>query len=353
MAPTSTEGGSGPQANAEVDAEVGPETNPETNPEAGPAWDILGAPYVARTLQLRPDAEGEVVATLVHRPADGPSTGKAVLHVHGFADYFFQTGTADFWCNRGYDFYALDLRKYGRSIRPHQTPNNVSDLSVYYEELDQAYEAIRANYGHIVLSAHSTGGLTVPIWAADRRLDIAGMVLNAPWLDMQGDVLTRRLALPVLKQVGSRRPQLEIPRKVSGFYARSIHRDFEGEWDFDLAWKPLGSWPVFAGWIRAIKAGQDRVAAGLEVRGPVLVLSSAKSAQPTSMSDPRVFSTDIVLDVEQIRRRAPLLGRHVTLAQIEGAMHDVTLSRAPVRKIVFDEVSVFLSAYVDPGKPVH
>ena len=84
--------------------------------------DVLGAPYVARTLALRPDSEGEVVATLVHRAADGPPTGRAVLHVHGFADYFFHKQVADFWCNRGYDFYALDLRKHGRSLLSHQTP---------------------------------------------------------------------------------------------------------------------------------------------------------------------------------------------------------------------------------------
>jgi alpha-beta hydrolase superfamily lysophospholipase len=134
---------------------------------------------------------------------------------------------------------------------------------------------------------------------------------------------------------------------VSGLYARSIHHEHEGEWTFNLAWKPLQSWPVYAGWLRAIRIGQARVAAGLEVRAPVLVLSSTRSTYPVSIDDPDVFSTDIVLDVEQIRRRAPLLGRHVTLAQIEGAIHDVTLSRPDVRKVVFDEVARFLTAYVD------
>jgi alpha-beta hydrolase superfamily lysophospholipase len=317
-----------------------------TEPASGPQ-DILGAPYVARTLQLKPDFEGDVVATLVYRPADGPSTGKAVLHVHGFADYFFQTTAADFWCSRGYDFYALDLRKYGRSLLPHQTPNYVDHLSTYHEELDQAYEAISANYRHIVLSAHSTGGLTVPLWAAERNLQINGMVLNAPWLDLQGDAFLRHVAMPVVQRLARRRPMQEIPRKVSGFYARSLHRDFEGEWDFNLAWKPLQSWPVYAGWIRAIRDGQEQVAAGIEVPAPVLVLSSSRTGKPTSVIDPVVHSTDIVLDVEQIRRRAPMLGRHVTVAQIDGALHDVFLSRQAVRKVVFEEMGTFLSAYVD------
>lgn len=323
MAPTSSEGGS-------------------------EEWraDVLGDPYVARTLPLRPDDEGEVVATLVHRPAAQPG-GRAVLHVHGFADYFFQTGAADFWCERGYDFYALDLRKYGRSLLPHQTANFVTDLRTYHEELDLAYAAVTDRHDHVVLSAHSTGGLTVPLWASERALDVAGMVLNSPWLDMHGDPVMRHLAMPVLQRLGAHRARLLVPRKVSGIYARSLHREHEGEWDFDLAWKPLQSWPVYAGWIRAIRTGQARVAAGIDVRAPVLVLSSTRSGHPASIDDPDVFSTDIVLDVEQIRRRAPMLGRHVTLAQVEGAMHDVTLSRPAVRKTVFDEVDRFLAAYVD------
>ena len=177
-----------------------------------PREDVLGPPYVATTLPLAPDDEGEVVATLVHRPAPDP-TGRAVLHVHGFADYFFQTEAADFWVERGYDFYALDLRKYGRSIRPHQTPNFVTDLRTYYEELDRAYATVRESHDHVVLSAHSTGGLTVPLWAADRALEVAGIVLNSPWLDMHGDPITRNLALPVLHRLGGLRSNLLVPRR--------------------------------------------------------------------------------------------------------------------------------------------
>src|SRR6185369_15874071 len=97
--------------------------------------DVLGEPYVAETITLPPDDEGEVVATLVRRFASRTTT-KAVLHLHGFADYFFQTEYAAWWADRGYDFYALDLRKHGRSLLPHQTPNFVTDLRDYYPEID-------------------------------------------------------------------------------------------------------------------------------------------------------------------------------------------------------------------------
>src|SRR4051794_9083884 len=99
--------------------------------------DVLGSPYLCETLELPDDDEGSVVATLVHRPADKPGP-VAVLHVHGFCDYFFQTAEAEFFTSLGYDFYALDLRKYGRSLLPHQTPNFCSDLGVYGAELDEA-----------------------------------------------------------------------------------------------------------------------------------------------------------------------------------------------------------------------
>ena len=317
-----------------------------TEPDGVVATDVLDAPYTAETLVLRPDFEGEVVATLVHRSAATPN-GRAVLHVHGFADYFFQTAAADFWVERGYDFYALDLRKYGRSLRPHQTPNYAGDLREYYEELDLAFEQVSRTHDHVVFSAHSTGGLTVPLWLHDRHHAAAGVFLNAPWIDMHGDAFTRLVAMPVIHRLGARQPMRVIPREVDGTYAKSLHSDYFGEWDFDLDWKPLKSWPAYAGWIRAVRLGQARLARGLDIDAPVLMVSSTRSGHPTSQDDPDLTSTDTVLDVERMRRRAAVLSRHVTIAQVEGALHDVTLSPEPVRSRVFDEVGRWLSAYVE------
>jgi alpha-beta hydrolase superfamily lysophospholipase len=308
--------------------------------------DVLGKPYRAETIELAADDEGEVVATLVHRPSRGPR-GRAVLHVHGFADYFFQTPAADYWVARGYDFYALDLRKYGRSLREHQTPNFVTDLSDYYEEIDEAYRRIteRDGHHHVVVTAHSTGGLITPLWVHDRQPDVAAIVLNSPWLDLTGSLLLRTAGTRAIDQIGARRPYLAIPREVSGFYARSLHREHDGEWDFDLAWKPLESWPVYAGWLRAVRRGHARAHRGLDVHAPVLVLTSGASGRPKEY-DQTCSTTDIVLDVELIRKWAPKLAGHVTLVRVEGAIHDVTLSSGPVRERVFDELTRWLDAYV-------
>jgi alpha-beta hydrolase superfamily lysophospholipase len=309
--------------------------------------DILGEPYLAETIGLPPDDEGAVVATLVVRRAATP-TGRAVLHVHGFADYFFHTAYAEWWTDRGYDFYALDLRKYGRSLRPHQTPNYVTDLRDYFPDLDAAWQRAteRDGHDHVVISAHSTGGLITALWANQRKPMLAGMVLNSPWLDMQGGLLVRTLGTTVLKRLGARRPRREIPRRVDGFYNRGLHAEHEGEWDFNLEWKPIESWPVYAGWLRAIRVGHDELHRGLEVGCPVLVLSSGETRRPKEMGDD-VHGYDIVLEVPQIRRWAVALGRHITYVAIDGARHDVVLSLPEARAQVYAELDRWVTAYVD------
>ncbi|MDN5895297.1 MAG: alpha/beta hydrolase [Nocardioides sp.] len=309
--------------------------------------DVLGAPYTAETISLPDDSEGPVVATLVHRPA-AATTRRAVLHVHGFADYFFQTEYAEWWNDRGYDFYALDLRKYGRSILPHQTPNYVEDLEEYFPELDAAWSAIttRDDHDHVVLTAHSTGGLIVPLWAVARSPAAVGMILNSPWFDLQGEWWLRTFGTAVIKQVGARTPRRIIPRSVNGLYGRSLHRDYDGEFDFDFRWKPLESQPVYAGWLRAVRNGHARLHRGMDVGCPALVLSSARTAYPSEMND-EVHRTDIVLDVRQIRKWATSLGGHVTSIAIKDARHDVVLSLPEVRKQVYVEMDLWLGTYVD------
>jgi len=310
--------------------------------------DVLGAPYVAETMEFPPDDEGAIVATLVHRAA-GTATTKAVLHLHGFADYFFQTRYAEWWNDRGYDFYALDLRKYGRSLRPHQTPNYVTDLRDYWPEIDAAWERVveRDGHTHVVASAHSTGGLVTSLWANERRPEQLGaVILNSPWLDLQGHPFVRVVSTPVLRQLGRRQPLREIRRNVTGLYTRSLHRDHDGEWDFDLSWKPIESFTVYAGWLRAVRDGHAELHRGLEIPAPVLVLSSDRSSVPLEMCE-EVHGTDIVLDVNQIRRWSTALGPHVTYIAVEGARHDVVLSRTEPRERAYSEIRRWMDAYVD------
>jgi alpha-beta hydrolase superfamily lysophospholipase len=313
--------------------------------------DVLGAPYEQRTIDLGTDDEGPVTATLVRRlaePTADDDTRTAVLYVHGFVDYFFQTHLADFFTGLGIDFYALDLRKHGRSLGPHQTPNFCNDVREYYPELDEAARIIREDDGHdvLVINGHSTGGLITALWAHDRRSSapVDGMFLNSPFLDLNAPWLLRQVGPPITRGVARYKPYAKMPFGLNEVYGRSIHRAHGGDWEYDLQWKPLAGFGVRAGWLRAIRAGQRRVHAGLDIRVPILVAASTTSYKRARWSD-AARQADSVLDVDHMARWAPALGRCVTLVRIEGGLHDLTLSAEPARTQLFAEVSRWLSAY--------
>ena len=254
------------------------------------------------------------------------------------------------------DFLVADLRKYGRSLREHQTPHYVADLGEYYPELDLAWWRITQRDGHreVVASGHSTGGLTVPLWVRERRPpELLALVLNSPWFDMQGAAWLRSPAARVaIERIGTSRPMQEIPRRISDVYGRTLHRDHGGEWDYDLGWKPLESRPVYVGWLRAVRRGHARLHAGLGIACPTLVLSSARSFFG-AQTDVTATTHDIVLDVEQIRRWASSVGTHVTSVAVEGAIHDVVLSRPEVRARVYDDIARWLDAWVPAAGTTH
>jgi alpha-beta hydrolase superfamily lysophospholipase len=313
--------------------------------------DVLGPPYERHTIDLGTDDEGEVIATLVRRRAERP-TRNAVLYVHGFVDYFFQTHLADFFVERGWDFYALDLRKYGRSLLPHQTPNFARSLTDYYPELDEAARIIREQDGHdrLLVAGHSTGGLITSLWAHSRQgLGLVdGLFLNSPFFDFNVPWLFKHPVMAAAIAVNRRTPYRKIPTDNIGLYGQSLHTEHRGEWTYDLAWKPVLGFPVTAGWLEAIRRGQRRLRAGLGIDAPVLVACSTRTFRGKGWTeDARI--TDTVLDVEHIVRWAPRLGRRVTIARFDGGMHDLTLSGKDVRTEVFRELGRWAGAFVPPA----
>jgi alpha-beta hydrolase superfamily lysophospholipase len=309
--------------------------------------DLLGAPYERHTIDLGADDEGPLTAILVRRRADQPD-GRAVLYVHGFSDYFFQTHLADFYTARGIDFYALDLRKYGRSLLTHQTPNFCRDLGEYYQELDEAVRIIREEDGHdrLLVSGHSTGCLITALWAHDRRDAgvVDAMFFNSPFFDMNVPRHIKLVMTPVAMRKGRTQPYAVMPVGLNDVYGSSVYRDRHGEWDFDLQWKPLTGFPVRAGWLRAILLGQTRLHAGLDIQAPVLVASSTASYKRT-VWDEAARAADSVLDVDHMAKWTPALGRRATLVRIQGGLHDLALSPEPVRKQLFDEHGRWMDAY--------
>lgn len=310
--------------------------------------DVLGAGFEARTLRLPGGAE----ATLVrYTPEDGPGVGRPpVLYVHGYTDYFFQRNLAEAVAGRGYPFYAIDLRAHGRSIDAWTTaggaPNMVNDLRLYEQDLDAAADVVAAD-GHagLVLLGHSTGGLITSLYANVRPDRVTALVLNSPWFDLRGTWSDRTLLTQALYVLGRIAPRTIVNKKPSEDYGRALHRATNGEWDYDLRWKPHGGFPVHAGWSAAIRRGHRQVGRGLAVRCPVLVCTSDKTG-PDGGEAAVMLSTDAVLDVAHMHARAQKLGAAVDLAVIEGGAHDLALSPKPAREKYLATVLDWLDAKV-------
>jgi len=321
--------------------------------------DVLGEPFEQLTLPLRPDNEGEVVATLVRyvpapRLADlrphRPAAETDVLYVHGWSDYFFQKELAQFWHDRGARFFALDLRKYGRSLREGQTPGFVDDLATYDEDIEAALTVLGHGEGStshrkLILLGHSTGGLTLSLWTNRHPGRAHALVLNSPWLEFQAGGPGRAALAPLIDLHARLDPKAALPNVDLGYYTRSVSKTMDGEWDYDLAWRPVRGFTVHPAWLTAILAGHARVAAGLSLDVPVLTLLSARSALLPYWT-PEMMSSDIVLVVQDIAKRALGLAPTVTVSRIDGALHDVFLSREQPRGVAYAEMERWIRGYV-------
>jgi alpha-beta hydrolase superfamily lysophospholipase len=267
-----------------------------------------------------------------------------VLYVHGWNDYFFQIHLADRLTDLGYDFHALDLRRYGRSLRPGQLRGFTTDLDEYGQELGMAADLMAVDHDRLVLLGHSTGGLIASLWAARHPQRVHALVLNSPWLHLQKAAAFLRVGLQTAKRMTRSAPTAAIRLPDSGLYVRNVHTSFGGEWDYDLQLKTSPGPPLRVGWLRAIHAGHARVAAGLELPMPVLVMLATRTRYARTW-DAGLRAVDTVLDVDQTARRALRLGRHVTVVRLAGAMHDVVLSAPPVREQAFAELARWCAAY--------
>ena len=289
------------------------------------------------------EPDGSLVATLVRR--NEPTASRAVLYVHGWNDYFFQTHLADSMAELGYDFYAVDLRRYGRSLRSKQLAGYITKLSDYFVELDLALAAVKAE-GHddVVLMGHSTGGLTACLFAHERPGELAALVLNSPWLELQGNAILRPVTQPMITAARAVAPTTALPLTDSGFYRRSTHLTEGGEWSYNLNLKGDPAFLIRVGWFAAILEGHAKVAAGLSIDCPILVAVSERS-DFRRVWDDALLAADIVLDVDRIMERGSDLGNLVVLARIPDALHDLVLSRPAVRGVVLDEYARFLRCY--------
>jgi len=279
--------------------------------------DALLPGFESRELSFPPDYDGPVVATLVRLPVRSAPRG-AVLYVHGFSDYFFQRHMAERFAAEGYAFYAVDLRKYGRSILPHQHANFCKSIAEHYADISAALDVIAAP---VLLAGHSMGGLICALYAHEgaAREQVQGLWLNSPFFDWNLPDW-RKVQLHLAAAAGRYAPFLNDPKAFRPDYTRALLTD----WEFDTRLKPEYGFPLYYGWLGAISDAFEKLHRGLRIECPVLSMHSDEA--------------DIVLNWRHIARWSRTLGPNVRVLAFPGGWHDLVLSPGRIREAVFTEL---------------
>lgn len=299
---------------------------------------VLGDGYTAQKLDLGSDSEGPVIATLIHRERTAADTSERdldsatrppILVMHGWSDYVFDRGLLEHLGALGHDVWALDLRKYGRSLLPGQTPTSIDHLSRYDREIGQALRTIGPSTPPVLL-AHSTGGLIAALWAQRRPGTVRALALNSPWLEMHLGPGARTLADGPVRLLADKLQHRPILPPGSSHFARTTHRKYGGQYEYDLDWKPERGHRFPADTFAAVIDGQKRLRAAGPLPIPVLVLHSARTRIGAKFTE-EMRRADSVLDVRSLVHAARGLGPDVRIEAVDGARHDVFLSDADAR----------------------
>lgn len=307
------------------------------SPAAQRPWqpDCLGGDFVQTVVEQPRDYAGQVITTVVKTKPASARPAVALLYVHGFSDYFFQKEMARMFADNGYAFYAVDLRKYGRSLLPGQKMFQVRDLREYFEDIDAAIDIIKSDgFDSVVILGHSTGGLTSSLYMAEKPQPVVkALMLNSPFLDWNLPWLQRTLLVPLVSAVGRFFPSIKVRQTPDAGYAETLSARHSGEWCYNEAWKPDILPDPDAGWVRAVNKAQKALRRS-KICVPVLLMFSADSVRKGDDRE-KYFRADAILDVRAISRYGRRLGKHVTEVAFDGGLHDLALSRPDVRNAFY------------------
>lgn len=304
--------------------------------------DILGPTFQYISIPMPDDYTGKVRCTIIRKLADKPSD-KAIVYVHGYSDYFFQTEMAETFAKAGYNFYAVDLRRYGRSLLPGQKMFQVRNLDEYFPDINAAIDtAIRQNNTRIYLFGHSTGGLTTALYMSRQpRPQIKALILNSPFLTWNLPKTVRKIAIPLIAALGRIFPDIHIHQKPDTVYAKTLHRNLGGEWDYNRTWKPDILPDPDAGWIRAINIAQKQLR-NANITVPVLLLHSDRTAHLGDTFE-KYETSDAILNVKTMAEAGRRLGKDITEVTIRNGKHDLVLSKPEIRRLVLDTILQWLN----------
>ena len=229
--------------------------------------DVLGPDYRVETFSLPPDDEGPVVATLVTlEPARAQRSGGAararvrrLLLPHRVRPV---VGRPRLHLLRHRPPQVRPVAARAPDAQLRRRPPRV--LRRDRPRLVAHHPARRPPRGHRVRRTRPAASRCRCGRTSAGPPSSVAMVLNSPWFDMQGSAWLRSPATRVaIERLGTSPPEAGDPAQDQrASTAARCTVDHGGEWDYDLAWKPLESRPVYVGWLRAVRRGHAQLHAG-------------------------------------------------------------------------------------------
>lgn len=258
--------------------------------------------YEAVPLAL-PDQAGPLggAAAVLRRRSARPGR-RAVMYVHCRGDSFVPDDLVGWYTDRGFHFYAADLREIGADERQPGDGNQAAqDLGDCFACLDAAAAHVREAdaIDTMIVSAHGAGAVIAALWCHARRgsQPADALVLASP------DWATAPSWPDWARPAASRRS-----------HARAA--------------------PLLAG-------ARRRLRRGLDIACPVLVMCPA-----TGWNLPGGAGGLLVPGALTLRRATMRLGEHVTWLKLPGGLPGQPATDGAGRRRVFDELGRWLSAYL-------
>ncbi len=232
---------------------------------------------------------------------------RAVVYVHCLDDSFVPADLVGWYTDRGFHFYAADLRAVGGGPGKPEANRPAGELDRYFACLDAAVAHLHGTdaIDTVVVSAHSAGALFAALWCHARRgsQPVDALILAGPDLGP-----------------GRRWPPSPVAARENGAPGRSS--------------------PLLSG-------AQRRLRRGLEIACPVLVMCPAANGHgPRGPGGLLPLGVLGALGTLAGRRATVRLGEHVTWLTLDGGLPGHAPAPAPERRRFLDELGRWLSAYL-------
>ncbi len=309
--------------------------------------DFLGASFRSRGFQLLKTKPSVVCHLINHRKSNGNS--KAILYLHGYTDYFFQDQLAEDLLLTGYDFYAIDLQGYGRSIRPSRTPNECKTLDQYFDDLNIALTTMKQDgIEDVIILAHSTGGLIASRFLQSLKdiqnedlPNIKGLILNSPFLCLPYPPHKLQSMTRLVSALTYLFPFYKKTSYKDKIYARTLHEKFGGEWQYRLDLKPANGFGLSFSWLQQVIKSQNTLIQN-PLHIPTLLCCSKKSTYTTKTTY-EISQGDGALDVESMQQTARSIYTQLEIQIIPQGFHDLYLSKPTARQQYLSAIKNWLT----------